>query len=118
MTKDKPLRVQAGSPYALRVVIANGTSLWTDLSDFDVRSQIRSGEGSQFPLRGDLTPFLTKSFEGDNIVITLNMTGSQTRVLKSGYCDMLVSDVGSADDKAIRVRIGIIEVLPIVTSAS
>lgn len=111
------LTVQAGEPYSRRIRVTDGTDIWPDLDDFEVRCQVRSGTSERYSLLDDLTPFLTPDIDGDDIVIDLAMTGADTRAAKSGYYDLILSDIGETDVRAIRILDGRFEVEPVITSA-
>lgn len=111
------LTFKAGIPYRRRWVLTDGTNLWADASDCEVRCQVRGGTSTSTVLKMDLTPHLSVTIEGDNVVATLLMTGADTRVAKGGYYDMVISDTGTTDARAVRLGRGKISVEPTPTSA-
>lgn len=108
--------VKAGLPFARRVRITDGKNIWTDEGDFEARMQIRAVDRADGALRFDFTPFLSQSIDANDILIEWNLSGSQTRELKEGYYDLMISDVGEIDTKAIRVLYGYVNVIPAMTS--
>lgn len=116
------LTIQAGEPFSITVRLVNGKTVWTNLSDFEVRSQVRQQRNEAARLLLDLTPFLSAAFSTNDILVTLSLTGAETRLLATtaptGYYDMIVSDVGATDARAIMLIFGSIMVNPVVTSAS
>lgn len=107
---DTPLEITGGLPYNRLIRVKNAALTWPEEEDFEVRSQIRVSPSPKATLKGALTPFITKSIEGDDIVLEMNLTGAQTSVLPGGYYDIVISDVGSTDSRGIRVLKGKITV--------
>lgn len=100
--------------------VVNGTTIWASLDECEVRSQIRQYGNEASRLLLDLTPFLSMALDGADIVVTLNVPGSMTRTLPqgNGYFDMIISDVGTTDSRAITLHSGIADITPAVTSAA
>lgn len=109
--------VKAGLPFGRRVRVTDGKNIWDNVDDFEARMQIREEESSTSHLKYDFTPHLVKSFDGNDIVIDWNLTGAQTRDLKFGYFDLVVSDVGATDARAIHVIHGYLSLDSITTTA-
>ena len=110
--------VTAGLPFSRQVRITNGKSLWATEELFEARMQIRDGEDVSTALRYDFTPHLQKSYDGEDILVRWDLTGAQTRALKSGFYDLIVSDVGPEDAKALPPLLyGRFKVETLVTSA-
>lgn len=110
MAKKVPFHITSGLPFSKIVVAAlpSGRDWWLDEADFEVLSQIREGDDYTSPLLLDLKQFITVTFDGvDDVTIEIDMTAADTRRLtKSGYYDILISDVLATDDRAIRVLSG------------
>lgn len=119
MSTPTAFNLKAGVPYSRRLRITDGTLVWASLDDFEVRWQVRTGTSDKYPLVFDVTPFLTVSLDDSDIVIDLAMTGADTRAAKSGYYDVLVSDVGTVDARALPpIAYGRFDVEPVITSAA
>lgn len=117
MTTD--FAMQAGIPFARSIRITDGKNVWTNLGDFEVRSQLRTGRSPSYSLIVDLGQYMTKAFDGNDIVVTWSMTGEDVRdITKNGYYDLIVSDLGVEDSRAILVLAGQIRVANTVTSAA
>lgn len=113
------LAMTAGLPYHRRVRVMNGKALWPTLDSFEVRSQIREGKTEATALLGVLTPYLTKSFDGVDIVVDIDLTGEQTREIPiSGSYDIVISDPGPEDARAFPILAGKIKVKALVTAAT
>jgi hypothetical protein len=110
------LDVKAGLPFSRRVRIVNGKHIWAELEDFEARMHIRVSEDSGSRLKYDFTPHLVTSFDNDDIIISWYLTGAQTRLLKIGYYDLIISDPGNTDAKAIQVLHGYLTLHPVITS--
>lgn len=112
------LVMTAGLPYARRIRVTDGKDLWAALDDFEIRSDVRSGPAESTRLRADLGQFMTPSYDANDIVIDLALTGDDTRnSMESGYYDVLMSDVGLIDEAAVQVLSGQVTVKPSVSSA-
>lgn len=118
MSTATTLSVQAGEPYTLHITLTDGKDTWPSLDDCEVRAQIRRYRSATSDLILDLTPFLTATFDGNNITVDLALTGGQTRTLRGGHYDVVISDTGTSDERAIVLVHGTVDVTPIVTSAS
>lgn len=112
------LEITAGLPYRRRIRVTNGTSLWANLVDFEVRSQLREGKTISSTLLLDLAQFITKSLDGADIVLVLAMTGAETRTLSDGYFDIILSDPGIEDENAIPALTGKVKIGTLITAAS
>lgn len=121
MAIQVPFYITSGIPYAkeITVTLPTGRAWWTLITDFEVKAQIREGVDSAAPLLLDLTPFISDTFAGaNNVIITLDMNGSETRqLLKSGYYDILLSDNGTTDGRVIRVLDGPVYRDSVITAA-
>lgn len=109
--------VKAGLPFARQIRITNGKNIWATLEAFEARMHIREERDVTSSLKYDFSPHIIKSFDVDDIVLAWSLTGAQTRELSSGYFNLLVSDIGSVDDRAIQVIFGYLNLLPTTTSA-
>lgn len=118
------MEVVAGQPYACTMTFT-GQGI-VDLiaatgGDVEVRAQVRSGSSERYALVFDLTPFLSTSVDdiAGEIVVTVSMTGAETRTAKPGYYDMFITDPGAADVRGRKVlETSRFEVEAAVTSAS
>lgn len=117
MSEPVDLNMQAGEPYARRIRLADGKTTWATLGDFEVRAQIRASRNTTAPLKGDLGPHLTPSYDGNDIVIDLSLTGAETRAQAGGYYDMFISDTGATDARAVRLLHGTVRVATAITAA-
>lgn len=95
--------ITAGLPYSRTIKIKEGTNTWPTLDDFEVKSELRKGKTDTTPLILNLAPFISKDIDettGD-IVLTFSATGAQTRTFQKGNFDIIVSDVGVEDARAV-----------------
>lgn len=109
------LHITAGLPYHRRMRIVGGASAWPTLQHFEVKSHVRSSESHKATLRFDFTPFLSREIDGSDIVVDLKLTGKDTKSVKSGYYDLIISDVGEVDARAIPVLSGRVILTRVVT---
>lgn len=112
---DTSLDITGGLPYNRRVRVVNGAITWPTIDDFEVASEIRVSADKGAKLKGSLTPFIESSVEEDDILLDIRLSGAQTRTLPNGFYDIVISDVGSADHRSIRVLKGRVNVTPLVT---
>jgi len=113
------LVMTAGLPYNRRVRVLNAKNVWGESSLFEVRSQIRASRLSTSELLYDLGFHLVSTYDGIDILIELSLTGDQTRKLpKKGFYDMVISDVGKEDARAVPVLFGKVKVGSLITSAN
>lgn len=112
------LELTSGLPYSRVVRVTGGTSIWPTLGDFEVRSQIRSGPSEDSTLLGSLMPYITPSIDGLDILVTIDMTGAETYNVPTGYYDIVLSDIGTTDVRAIPVLSGKVKVGSLTTAAS
>lgn len=115
---DVNLKITAGLPYARRIRIKDGKNVWPSLDDLEVRSEVRVGVSSTSKLKATLRPFITPSFDLNDLILDLQMTGNATRSLLGGYYDIVVSDVGPTDTRAIKVVGGTLTVEKLVTAGT
>lgn len=112
---ETDLTVQAGEPYNRQIRVVDGKTIWSSLADFEVRSQVRGRQSVTSRLLADLGESMTAAFDGNDIVISLALTGQDTYALSSGFYDVFLSDVGVVDARAIRVLHGKLDVTPATT---
>lgn len=101
-----PLDVTGGLPYSRKFRITNGVNIWSTVEAFEVRGQVRAKDKATAALVANLTPYLSREIDGNDIVVSLSMTGAATRTMNKGYYDILISDPGVEDAKALRVSEG------------
>lgn len=106
MATPVPLEITGGLPYRRNFRITDGKDIWPALEDFELRGQVRQKDKATAPLVLNLTPYLSGAFDANDIVVTLAMTGQQTRLLNKGFYDILISDPGVEDARALRVSEG------------
>lgn len=112
------LAMTAGLPYRRRFRVTGAAVVWPTVPDFEVRSQIRAGKDETTELLYNLAQHITPSIDVDDIVLDLELTGAQTRLVPhKGYYDMIISDPGVTDARAIPVSYGKIKVGLLVTAA-
>ena len=98
------LSIVGGLPYKRKFRLLNGTAVWPTLANFELRSQLRKQASVDADLLLNFADYMTPTIEGADIVITLTMTGAQTRSLPAtGYYDIILSDPGEDDAKAVCV---------------
>ena len=108
--------ITRGLPFARSFRITDGKNVWPNLVDFEVRSQMRLTKAPTSAIVANLHDFMTADFDANDIVITWTMTGAQTYALTGGgYYDILVSDAGATDERAIPISSGKIKVLDTTT---
>jgi hypothetical protein len=116
-----PMNITAGIPYGklVTVTLPSGRVWWTSGSQFEVLFQLREGPDVNSALISDLRQYLTVTYTGPNTVsIAFDMTGEDTRTLtKSGYYDMIISDVGVVDNRAFIVLSGVVYLTSTVTDS-
>jgi hypothetical protein len=120
MSASTTLALQAGEPYAATITVTDGKLIWATLDLFEVRSHARRYASETSDIIADLTPHLSSTYSGNDIVITLTLTGAFTRALeqRSAHYDMFISDTGTTDTRAFRLLYGPLTVSPAVTSAA
>lgn len=112
---ETPLNMTAGLPYNRRIRIKDGKNVWSLLGDFEIRSEVRVSESPTATLKTTLSSFFNASFDVNDIILDLNLTGKDTRSLSGGYYDVVLSDTGSVDARAIRVLFGRLQLEQMVT---
>ena len=109
------LTLVGGLPYSRRIRVKKAAITWPTTNDFEVRSQVRVSASKSATLKATLTPYISASVDGEDIVLDLHMNGGSTRTLSGGYYDIVLSDKGSMDSRAIRVLGGKLTIQPLVT---
>lgn len=105
-SKGVDLDLVEGQPYSRVFRIVSGTNVWPTPADFEARMQVRAREDSSSAMLYDATPKLAKSVDGTDLLVTLNLTGADTREAKAGYYDIFASDPGVIDERALRLSYG------------
>lgn len=112
------ITITKGLPFSRVIRVESARIIWAELDDFEIRSQLRQKAAVDSPLIADLHDYMTATYEDDDIVITWSMTGADTRALTSkGKYDVIVSDTGSVDARAIPVLSGSISLAVLTTAA-
>lgn len=112
------LRIQPGVPYARTWRVVDGQNLWATLGAFEVRSEVRAAQAGGGSVLYDLGAHMTKALDGNDITVSLSLTGAQTRALAGGYYDIILSDTGTTDANALRIPGGRVRLGDTVTAAS
>lgn len=120
MAQQVPFHVTSGLPFARTITVSlpAGRTWWTTGTSFEVLSQIREAKDFDSPLLLDLKQFITTTFTAPNTVtISIVMNGADTRKLKkSGYYDIIMSDLFLVDARAIAIISGSVFRDAVVTS--
>ncbi len=122
MVVETNFTIIRGLPFRREIRIEGGKNVWSGLSDFEVRAQLRKKKAMDSELICDLHTFMTKAYgvdtQVDDIIITWSMTGSETlsALTAKGYYDVIVSDSGSTDARAIEALSGVIALDGITTA--
>lgn len=118
MADSVELSLTAGLPYSRRARVIGAANIWSAVDQFEVRSQVRAGKTESSLFLFDLRPYLTPTIDGEDIVIDLVLTGHDTRLVPKGYYDIIISDPGETDARALPVLSGKIKVNLLVTAAT
>lgn len=104
----------AGAPFIKTFRVKNAKLVWASIDDLEVHAHLRTGLSSKTTLVADLRDYMTYVYDGNDLVITLQMTGADTRTIynrmpeeKIAYFNIVVSDLGTVDSRAI--------VIPVIT---
>lgn len=111
------LEMTAGLPYNRRFRVVGGAAIWDAEEKFEVRSHIRQRKTQDSQLLKDLSPYFSSSVVEGDILIDLSLTGEQTRGFVKGYYDIVISDVGTVDARALTISSGKVKVGTTVTAA-
>ena len=120
MTKSVTFSITAGLPFSKTFIITlpTGRSWWLQRQNFEVRAQIREKPDTSSTLILDLIDYINVTYASNVITVYLQMSGEDTRKLtRSGFYDLIVSDVGTTDQRAYKIVEGPARVSPLVTSA-
>jgi hypothetical protein len=117
LLNDVELNLTGGLPYSRRIRVTDGAKIWPTLDLLEVRSEVRVSPIWTSRLKATLSPFITPSIEGDDLILDLKLTGAQTRELSGGHYDVVVTDKGSVDDRGIRVLKGVLRIEQLTTGA-
>jgi hypothetical protein len=119
--KQVPFHIKAGLPFAKTIIatLPSGRAWWTLDNQFEVLAQIRESDDYSSPLILDIQNYITKSLATNTVTMNLVMTGADTRkVTKSGYYDIVLSDVNQVDANAFVVIHGQVYRTALVSSAA
>lgn len=117
------ITVVAGEPFARKITVTGAASVWPTLDTLEARSHVRSGRSEAYPLLYDLTPHLEVTIVGGDVVVDLQLNGSETRALAAtlraeAHYDMFVSDVGPTDERAVKIQFGRVTIESNVTAGT
>lgn len=127
---DADFKVRAGKPFHCSFRCVGLTAIWPDVDTLEVRAQMRQGKDTGTQLIANLHEHMTWSYDGDDLVIDWAMNGAETRALyavdmglhgKLGYLNVIVSDTGSDDERAVVIPSAdafVVAVAPVTTSAA
>jgi hypothetical protein len=122
MSSNVNFHIKAGLPFKKTIVVnlPTGRDWWLASEDFEVRFQIREGKSESSALIIDMLQFCTIEFEApDKITVFLVMTGADTRLItKSGYYDIIVSDVLTVDARAYSLVKGAVTMSNLISAAT
>lgn len=105
MTHEDPVTfaITQGEPYTLAATITNGAVEYP--SGVTVAGQIRKSAHNRLWL--DITDRLSTSVSGSDLVLTLELTGADTRQVRAGVYDIFIFDAGDEDQsRAVRILHG------------
>ena len=109
MIKTVPFTITAGLPFSkiFIVTLPTGRGWWTNIEDFEVRAQVREKPEVTSALVIDFLPYLQYTISGNVVTISLSMNGEDTlKLYRSGYYDIVMSDVGTVDSLAFKILQG------------
>jgi hypothetical protein len=112
------LTIVAGLSYARRFRIVGGAAVWPTLADFSVLSQVRVGNNSRSTLKTDLTPFMTPSYDAEDIVIDFALDGNQSKTVHGGYYDVVIADANDPNARGLVILSGRLQVNQLVTEVT
>jgi hypothetical protein len=118
MAEPVTLSITAGLPYSRRMRVSGAKSVWPTADAYEVRSQIRVGKDVSSALVAELTPFLSASYDGTDIVVELELTGAETRTLGPGNYDIIISDKGAVDANGLTILSGKVKIKSTITAAT
>lgn len=100
------LALVAGVPYSMAVTVTGGAALYA--GGHQVYGQIRDEPGGE--VIRDLKQDLASEVAGSDIVVTLTLTGRETRSIADGIFDIFIAEPGSEEAQAIRLLSGAVSV--------
>lgn len=109
---DKPvdLFIKSGLPFtkSYLVTLPSSRSWWTSTSGFEFIGQIRKKKTRDSDLLLDITQYISVTqIDVDTFLFEFKMTGQNTRlVTEDGFYDIIVSDIGIADNRAYEIGFG------------
>lgn len=120
MTKQVTFTITSGLPFSkvINVTLPSDRTWWTNSSQVQFLMQIREKPKRDSTLILDMSDYMTFSFVSNDLVrIFITMTGEQTRILnKSGYYDIIASDVGITDARAFILFEGYVKQKTLITA--
>lgn len=109
---ETELPITQGLPRTMVTTVTGGATLWPNGPQ--VYGQVRQRPGK--PLLLDLTPYLTHEVDGDDLKVTLTLSGRVTRLLpRSGRYDIFVAEAGVEQLRSIRVAHGELNLTKVVS---
>jgi hypothetical protein len=119
MTTSVNFTIRAGLPFASRFRVVNGANVWAALDQVEVRCQLREGKTQASPIVANLHDYMTLAYDGLDIVVSLDMSGSDTRALPLGkaYYDVILSDIGVTDARAVLIAAGSVTTRETITAS-
>lgn len=120
MATQVTFNITQGLPFSkvINVTLPTGRTWWLNSSQVQFLMQIREKPSRDSTLILDMSPYLSFSFISTDLVrINLAMTGENTRLfLKSGYYDIIASDVGTTDARAFVLFEGYVKKKTLITA--
>ena len=114
------LIIKSGLPYSKSFLLElpSGRSWWTMASQFEHVGQIRKKKDRDSELILDISTFISvTTVNADTYLFELKMTGQDTRTLtESGAYDIIVSDTGITDGRAIELSVGKVKRLTVISA--
>lgn len=105
MTHEEPVTfaITQGEPYTLAATITNGAVEYP--GGVTLTGQIRKSAQNRLWL--DITDRLSAAVSGNDLVVTLALTGADTRQVRAGVYDIFIYDAGDAEQsRAVRILHG------------
>jgi hypothetical protein len=92
-----------GVPYAQEFRFVGAAAVWPGAEGCQALAQVRE-RVTDSTVMLDLTPDLVVSVDGDDVLVTLTLTGAQTRTLSAnGFYDLYLTDSDGSATHAVRV---------------
>lgn len=123
---NNELTMTSGRPLSQVIRVVDAKNIWPTVEELEVRAQLRTGKSTSDALIANLHDYMTWVFDVDDLVISWTMTGEETRDLyaltwgyfKTGYFNVIVSDIGTVDGRALVVPTVSLKAVPTTTTAS